>query len=97
GGHHVLLIGPPGSGKTMLASRLPGVLPPLTAAQALETTRIHSAAGLSVDGLVARAPFRAPHHGASDVSLIGGGTTAMRPGEISLASNGVLFMDELGE
>ncbi|HZN13414.1 MAG TPA: YifB family Mg chelatase-like AAA ATPase [Acidimicrobiales bacterium] len=97
GGHHLLLVGPPGSGKTMLATRLPGILPPLDAAQALETTRIHSAAGADVDGLVARAPFRAPHHGASDVSLVGGGTAAMRPGEISLAHNGVLFMDEMGE
>ncbi len=97
GGHHLLLIGPPGSGKTMLATRLPGILPPLDAAQALETTRVHSAAGVEVEGLVARAPFRAPHHGASDVSLIGGGNAAMRPGEISLAHNGVLFMDEMGE
>jgi magnesium chelatase family protein len=98
GGHHTLFIGPPGSGKTMLAARLPGLLPPLDAMQALETTRIHSAAGLSVeDGLVGRPPFRAPHHGASEVSLVGGGTAAMRPGEISLAHNGVLFMDEMGE
>ncbi|MBA3654898.1 MAG: YifB family Mg chelatase-like AAA ATPase [Actinobacteria bacterium] len=97
GGHHLLLIGPPGSGKTMLAARLPGILPRLAPTQALETTRIHSAAGLAVDGLVARPPFRAPHHGASDVSLIGGGNAAMRPGEISMAHNGVLFMDEMGE
>lgn len=97
GGHHLLMIGPPGSGKTMLARRLPGLLPTLDAVQALETTRIHSAAGTTVDGLVARAPFRAPHHGASIVSLVGGGTAAMRPGEISMATNGVLFLDEMGE
>jgi magnesium chelatase family protein len=97
GGHHLLMIGPPGSGKTMLARRLPGLLPPLTSQQALETTRIHSAAGLTVDGLVTTPPFRSPHHGASDVALVGGGTAAMRPGEISLATNGVLFMDEMGE
>ena len=97
GGHHLLLIGPPGSGKTMLATRLPGLLPVLDPEQALETTRIHSAAGIDVDGLVTRAPFRAPHHGASDVSLVGGGTAAMRPGEISMASHGVLFLDELCE
>jgi magnesium chelatase family protein len=97
GGHHALLIGPPGSGKTMLAARLPGLLPPLTPTEALQTTRIHSAAGRDVDGLVERAPFRAPHHGASEVALIGGGTAAMRPGEVSLAHNGVLFLDELGE
>jgi magnesium chelatase family protein len=97
GGHHMLLVGPPGSGKTMLATRLPGILPPLDAAQALETTRIHSAAGVDVEGLVMRAPFRSPHHGASDVALVGGGTSAMHPGEISLATNGVLFLDEMGE
>jgi magnesium chelatase family protein len=97
GGHHLLLIGPPGSGKTMLATRLPGILPALEPRQALETTRIHSAAGLDVGGLVGRAPFRAPHHGASEVSLVGGGTAGMRPGEISLAHNGVLFLDEMGE
>jgi magnesium chelatase family protein len=99
GGHHLLLCGPPGSGKTMLAVRLPGLLPPLDRDDALVATRIHSAAGspLPGGGLVDRAPFRAPHHGASAVALIGGGSAWMRPGEISLAHGGVLFLDELGE
>lgn len=99
GGHHLLLTGPPGSGKTLLARRLSGPLPTLDRCQALETTRIHSAAGveLPADGLVEVPPLRAPHHGASSVSLIGGGTAWMRPGEISLAHNGVLFLDEMGE
>jgi magnesium chelatase family protein len=98
GGHHLLFIGPPGSGKTMLAGRLAPLLPPLGSAEALETTRVHSTAGLALSGgLVRRSPFRAPHHGASDVSVIGGGTSWMRPGEISLAHNGVLFLDEMGE
>ncbi|MGH9182654.1 MAG: YifB family Mg chelatase-like AAA ATPase [Acidimicrobiales bacterium] len=99
GGHHLLLVGPPGAGKTMLARRLPGLLPDLERTQALETTRVHSAAGLALPpgGLVRRPPLRAPHHGASSVSLIGGGTAWMRPGEISLAHNGVLFLDEMGE
>jgi magnesium chelatase family protein len=99
GGHHLLLVGPPGSGKTMLAERLPGLLPPLTAEEALEVSRVHSAAGMPLppSGLVASRPFRAPHHSASTVSLVGGGTRTMRPGEISLASNGVLFLDEMGE
>lgn len=99
GGHHILMVGPPGAGKTMLASRLVGLLPPLDAEQAVATTRVHSAAGLTVPagGLVRHPPFRAPHHGASMVALIGGGTAAMRPGEISCSHNGVLFLDELGE
>ena len=99
GGHHLLMVGPPGSGKTMLARRLPGILPDLTAEEALEATIVHSAAGrvLPPGGLVRRPPLRAPHHGASSVSLIGGGTAQMRPGEVSLATNGVLFLDELGE
>ncbi len=99
GGHHLLLLGPPGAGKTMLASRLPGLLPPLRDRAALETTRIHSAAGLPLPpgGLVRQPPFRAPHHGASQVALVGGGSTTMRPGEISAACHGVLFLDELAE
>ena len=98
GGHHLLLLGPPGAGKTMLAQRLPGLLPQLDRATALQTTMIHSAAGLSLPGgLVQRPPLRAPHHTASLVAMVGGGTAAMRPGEVSLANGGVLFLDELGE
>lgn len=99
GRHHCCLVGPPGSGKTMLAERLVSVLPPLSFEAALETTRVHSAAGLRLPGggFVAWPPFRAPHHSSSAVALLGGGTASMRPGEISLATNGVLFLDELGE
>src|SRR5207237_8067141 len=84
GGHHLLLVGPPGSGKTMLARRLPGLLPPLERDDAVQATRIRSAAGLPLPPgvLVTEVPFRAPHHGASMVSMIGGGTYAMRPGEV---------------
>lgn len=98
GGHNVIMIGPPGAGKTMLAKRLPSILPPLSLQEALETTKIHSVAGkMHVDGtLLASRPFRSPHHTISDVALVGGGGTP-QPGEISLAHNGVLFLDELPE
>ncbi len=98
GRHHLLLIGPPGAGKTMLARRLPGVLPPLDDAEALEVMMVHSAAGLCRRPSERhRPPLRAPHHGASIVSLVGGGTAAVRPGEACLAHRGILFLDELGE
>jgi len=98
GGHNVILIGPPGAGKTMLARRLPTILPPLNLHEALETTKIHSVAGMlpANSALVTQRPFRSPHHTVSDVALVGGGSNPL-PGEISIAHNGVLFLDELPE
>ena len=98
GGHNAILIGPPGAGKTMLAKRIPSILPPLTIEESLETTKIHSVTGLlgTVSSLLTIRPFRAPHHTISDIALVGGGTHP-QPGEISLANHGVLFLDELPE
>jgi len=98
GGHNIILVGPPGSGKTMLSKRLPSILPPMSLQEALETTKIHSVAGRIKDniGLMAQRPFRSPHHTISDVALVGGGAYP-QPGEISLCHNGVLFLDELPE
>ena len=98
GGHNMLLIGPPGAGKTMLAKRIPTILPPMSFEESLETTRIHSVAGLlpSESGMTKTRPFRSPHHTISDAGLVGGGSIP-RPGEVSMSHNGVLFLDELPE
>jgi magnesium chelatase family protein len=98
GGHNLIMVGPPGSGKSMMAKRLPSILPPLTLDESLETTKIHSVSGMMPDGtsLITQRPFRSPHHTISSVALCGGGSNP-KPGEISLAHNGVLFLDELPE
>ena len=97
GGHNLIMVGPPGSGKSMMAKRLPSILPPLTMGESLETTKIHSVSGYKLKkGLITQRPFRAPHHTISQVALIGGGANPA-PGEVSLAHNGVLFLDELPE
>ena len=99
GGHHLLMVGPPGAGKTMLAERMPSLLAPLDTEDAIAVTTVHSAAGepLPPSGLIRTAPFRSPHHTISQVALVGGGSHALKPGEISLSHRGILFLDELGE
>ncbi len=97
GFHHVLMMGPPGAGKSMLAARLPGILPPLSQDQALECAMVRSAAGEQLRGLPSSPPFRSPHHGISTAAMVGGGSGRVHPGEVSLAAHGVLFLDEMGE
>ena len=97
GGHHTLMVGPPGAGKTMLARRLPTILPKMTRPEALDVTRLHSVAGILSGGLIEDRPFRSPHHSISVAGLLGGGSGLLRPGEVSLAHNGVLFLDEVTE